>query len=209
NTYQGVVISEASNPTIRSCRIYDGKENGVWITDNGLGTLEDCDIYGNTSLGVEINNNSNPTFRRCRIENHPFPGIQIEEGCNPLFRRCILRSNRPFYLGIAGILSLSIALPVAIAGGWLITPTIAVALAVIGFVFYKLRKNRFNKQYIIGIIYLTLALGFNLGCTFLLSFNIYNFVASFGTGLLWQRRLFKPLFKQSKLISKYQINRLP
>ncbi|NEQ86682.1 MAG: hypothetical protein F6K26_43495, partial [Moorea sp. SIO2I5] len=132
---------------------------------------------------------------------------QIEEGCNPLFRRCILRSNRPFYLGIAGILSLSIALPVAIAGDLVITPTIAVALAVIGFVFYKLRKNRFNKQDIIEIIYLTIALGANLGYTFLLNFNIYNLLASLVMGWAWQSRLFKPLFKQSKLVSKYQLNR--
>jgi parallel beta-helix repeat protein len=102
--------SEA-NPVIRQCRIYDGKENGVFVYDNGKGTVEDCDIYGNTYSGVEIKTGGDPVIRQCRIYDgkqngiyvhekgkgtiedceiygNAYSGVKIKTGGTPFFRRC-------------------------------------------------------------------------------------------------------------------------
>jgi F-box protein 11 len=38
---------EGGNPTLRGCRIYEGKSGGVFVWGNGAGLLEDCQIYAN------------------------------------------------------------------------------------------------------------------------------------------------------------------
>ena len=64
-----------ANPIIRRCRIFDGKESGIWITENAKGIIEDCDIYNNTYSGIRIDNGSNPVIRECRIFDGKQSGI--------------------------------------------------------------------------------------------------------------------------------------
>ncbi|VEP11516.1 conserved membrane hypothetical protein [Hyella patelloides LEGE 07179] len=229
NTRVGVSIDTYSNPTIRQCRIYDGKQSGISIKEQGLGTIEDCDIYRNTNAGVLINN-SNPTIRRChiydgkqegisiqtlgqgsiqycRIERHPSPGIKIEKRCHPVFRRCTLKTNQPSYLELAVILGLSMALPIAVAGGWAIPPTIAVVLAAIAIVAYRLRKKGFSQKFILLVIYLTMILGLNSGIAFVFGFNLYVLLALLIAGGILAIMIFYPAFEQAKLMSKYNLTK--
>jgi F-box protein 11 len=68
--YHGVEIKEEANPTIRHCKIHDGKRNGVLVCQKGQGIVEDCDIFANTFAGVEIREEANPTIRRCKIHDN-------------------------------------------------------------------------------------------------------------------------------------------
>ncbi|MCW5213177.1 TIR domain-containing protein, partial [Desulfobulbus sp. TB] len=63
-----VVIHSFADPSLRRCRIHDGKENGISFSyRNGiLGILEDNDIFANALAGVDIAG-GHPTLRRNRI----------------------------------------------------------------------------------------------------------------------------------------------
>ena len=93
NTYSGVNITVAGNPTISQCRIYDGKNHGIYITDNGLGTIEDCDIYSNTDRAIAIVRGSNPTISRCRIYDGKNHGIYITDNGLGIIEDCDIYRN--------------------------------------------------------------------------------------------------------------------
>ncbi len=94
NNSSGIDIYQASNPTIRSCRIYDGKWRGICIRGKAQGIIEDCNIYGNIYQGIYISNESNPTIRLCRIYDGKWRGICIKENSLGLIEYCdIYRNN--------------------------------------------------------------------------------------------------------------------
>jgi hypothetical protein len=50
-----VAVSGASAPTIRGCRIHDGKQAGVLVLDGGAGLLENCEIVRNAAGNLVLN----------------------------------------------------------------------------------------------------------------------------------------------------------
>ena len=73
--YHGVEIKEEANPTIRHCKIHDGKRNGVLVCQKGQGIVEDCDIFANIYYGVEIREEGNPIIQKCRINRNGYEAI--------------------------------------------------------------------------------------------------------------------------------------
>jgi F-box protein 11 len=60
NEYPGVAIKTGSTPILRHNRIYNNKQNGIFVFDNGQGIYEDNDIFGNGYPEFAIGANSNP-----------------------------------------------------------------------------------------------------------------------------------------------------
>ncbi len=107
-----------ANPLIKSCRIHDGADSGVYFFDNARGQIEDCDIYRNTNVGVAITNGANPSIKNCRIfegnsggvvawqngaageiENceifdHRLANVGISDSANPTIRSCKIFGGR-------------------------------------------------------------------------------------------------------------------
>ncbi|GGE03686.1 hypothetical protein GCM10011571_00690 [Marinithermofilum abyssi] len=65
-------IDADANPLIRKCRIHDGGDCGLRVTENGMGRVEDCDIYG----------------------FHQAPSLWIYEGGDPKLTRCVFHDSR-------------------------------------------------------------------------------------------------------------------
>ncbi len=82
-----------ANPTIRRCKIHDGKSAGVLIVRNGQGIVEDCDIFSNTGAGVAIVQGSNPTIRRCRIYDGNNCGVFVWENGQGIVENCDIFGN--------------------------------------------------------------------------------------------------------------------
>jgi parallel beta-helix repeat protein len=74
-----VAIRAGADPRLLRNRIHDGKQSGVFVTENGLGTLEDNEIFGNAFAGVEIRSGGNPTLRRNRIHDGKSVGVFVYE----------------------------------------------------------------------------------------------------------------------------------
>jgi nitrous oxidase accessory protein NosD len=112
-----VVHGEQANPTVRNCRIHDGKDCGVHVYDRGRGTFEGCEIHGNALSGAAIRTGGNPVFRRCLVRdgsvggfliydqgeglvedcdivNNEYAGVEIKQGGNPMIRRCRISRSK-------------------------------------------------------------------------------------------------------------------
>ena len=75
-----VVIHNGADPSLRRCRIHDGKESGIsFFYGNGQGTLEDNDIFANALAGVDITG-GHPTLRRNRITKNGDVGVKVQLG---------------------------------------------------------------------------------------------------------------------------------
>ena len=100
------------------------------------------------------------------------------------------------------------AVPIVLAGGWTIPPTVAIALAAIAPVFYSLRKKGFSQQFILQVIFLTIGFGLSSGIALVFGFNLYVLLALLGSGWILTRSIFYPAFEQAKLMSKYRITQI-
>jgi F-box protein 11 len=70
NTLVGVAIRTGGNPTVRDCKIRDGKGPGVDVYEQGQGTIERCVISGNAEAGVATRTGGNPVVRDCEIRDN-------------------------------------------------------------------------------------------------------------------------------------------
>jgi parallel beta-helix repeat protein len=116
-----VAIHSGADPHLRSNRIHDGKEAGVFVYENGQGTLEENEIVANAGAGVKITEYGKPTLRSNRIHDgktvgvivhtngqgtlegneifaNALNGVAITNGGNPTLRR-----NSIFQNGYEGI----------------------------------------------------------------------------------------------------------
>lgn len=173
-------IDSGSNPTIRRCRIYDGKELGIWIKKNAQATIEDC-----------------------KLERIPCPGIKIDSEIKPTIRHTFLNTHKPFYLGLAAIL----ILPVAVVKGLLVSPMafIAVALTMYVPVFYVFRKRGFSNisgGYAQGgLIGFGIVMAMNIGTAIVISdlvlFLLIDSIIAFSS--------FKLSFREYRLKKQYRL----
>jgi parallel beta-helix repeat protein len=92
--YHGVEIKEEANPTIRHCKIHDGKRNGVLVCQKGQGIVEDCDIFANTNAGVRIKEEGNPIIQKCRINRNGYEAIWSSENGRGTVENCDLTGNK-------------------------------------------------------------------------------------------------------------------
>lgn len=114
----GVLIhGAAARPTLRHCRVYNCRENGIFIYDYAQGLIEDCAIFANTLANVAIEEGGNPILRRCQIYEgqetgiyvwgkgrgliedceiftNALAGVAIEQSANLALRRCRVHDNR-------------------------------------------------------------------------------------------------------------------
>lgn len=67
-------------PTLRHCRIHNGKGNGVGIQARGLAVLDDCDIVDNAASGVFSTDQGHPWVKRCRINRNTLTAIWVYQG---------------------------------------------------------------------------------------------------------------------------------
>jgi F-box protein 11 len=80
-----VVIRSFADPSLRRCRIHDGKENGIFFSyRNCQGTLEDNDIFANALAGVDIASGGHPTLRRNRITKNGDVGVKVWSRRSPV-----------------------------------------------------------------------------------------------------------------------------
>lgn len=90
----GVLIhGAAARPTLRHCRMYNCRENGIFIYDYGQGLIEDCAIFANTLANVAIEEGGNPTLRRCQIYEGAETGIYVWGKGQGLLEDCAIFSN--------------------------------------------------------------------------------------------------------------------
>ena len=181
NACLSIYVSNKSNSIIRECRIFDGKSSGIYITGNSQSVVEDCNIYQNKKVAVEIVSGSNPTIRRCRIhdgkelgiwiketaqahiedcklERIPCPGIKIDSEIQSTIHHTYLKTNKPFYLGLAAIsvLPLAAAIVSHIAFN-------AIAMTMFVLVFYVFQKRGFDIMNISFSFVISLLLCYGLG----------------------------------------------
>jgi hypothetical protein len=93
-TLAGVGIHGTNTrPTLRRCRIHDGKNASVIAFDKGAVVLEDCEIWANACAGVFIMTEANPTLRRCKIRDGKSGGVKAMNGAAGSFHDCRQRRS--------------------------------------------------------------------------------------------------------------------
>lgn len=88
-----LIHGAAARPTLRHCRIYNCRENGIFIYDYAQGLIEDCAIFANTLANVAIEEGGNPTLRRCQIYEGAETGIYVWGKGQGLLEDCAIFSN--------------------------------------------------------------------------------------------------------------------
>jgi F-box protein 11 len=117
-THACIAISgSTTNPTLRHCKIYEGRRNGILVSKGARVTVEDCEIYANTSTQISIREDAHANIRRskiyagrdcgitasrnaqgtvedCEIFENARHGVTLRSEGNLLLRRCVIRSNK-------------------------------------------------------------------------------------------------------------------
>jgi hypothetical protein len=74
----GVLVSgPLALPALRGCRIHDGAEVGVLVSDRALATLEDCRISDQGAAGIEVIMGGRLRVERCRVLNAGAEGVRV------------------------------------------------------------------------------------------------------------------------------------
>src|SRR5262249_52751532 len=73
------VHGSAANPTIRRCRLSEGKASGIQVSDDARATIEECEFLGNAEAGLLVRTGGNPVVRRCRFHDGKLFGILVDE----------------------------------------------------------------------------------------------------------------------------------
>lgn len=87
------VVGPDARPTLRRCRLHDGKTGGIVFADQAAGTLEECEIDANAGPGIVLRTAADPIVRGCRIHRGRDAGIVIAEGGRGLFEACDISGN--------------------------------------------------------------------------------------------------------------------
>ncbi len=88
----------AANPIIRRCRLFNSKQNGVFVHNQGRGFIEECEIFGNELSGIEIKDGASPLIRDCSIHDSKQSGIFVHDQGKGTIKQCDIFGN-----GLSGI----------------------------------------------------------------------------------------------------------
>ena len=88
-----VAVHNGANPALRSNRIHDSRESGIYIFDTGQGIFEDNDIFANTFSGVGVTTEGGPTLRRNKIYNSKQGGVHVHDKGLAIFERNTVSNN--------------------------------------------------------------------------------------------------------------------
>lgn len=89
NSQATVAVQGAqARPTLRRCRLHDGKTGGIVFADHAAGTLEECEIDANAGPGIALRTGADPLVRKCRIHNGRETGVLITQEGRGRFEEC-------------------------------------------------------------------------------------------------------------------------
>ncbi|MFF0151916.1 right-handed parallel beta-helix repeat-containing protein [Micromonospora sp. NPDC005203] len=88
-----VVASARSRPTVRRCRISDGRGSGLAFSGSAGGLVEDCELADLEGSGVSVSGGAEPDIRRCRIERVGGNGIYVSKA-QGTFSDCTVTASR-------------------------------------------------------------------------------------------------------------------
>jgi nitrous oxidase accessory protein NosD len=98
DSFSNVSVSgEGTSVDLRRCRIHDGNQCGVMVSEGAGGRIEDCDISANGLAGwsgVFVGSGATPHFVNCRISDGAGFGVVAEDGAKGLFEQCEIAANR-------------------------------------------------------------------------------------------------------------------
>ena len=90
-----VAIRNGADPRLRSNKVHNGRQCGIYVYESGLGTVEDNEIFDNALPGIEIRTGANPTLRRNQIYDNKQSGVYVyEQGEGILEDNDIIRNAR-------------------------------------------------------------------------------------------------------------------
>jgi hypothetical protein len=88
------IHGKGSTPTLRGCKIHDGKQGGVFVYEEGKGNFERCDIFANKFSGIEIKQGGDPTVRACHIHDGEETGVLVWDRGKGTIERCDIFANK-------------------------------------------------------------------------------------------------------------------
>lgn len=96
------IYGAGANPTLKSCRIHDGADSGIYVFDNARASIEDCDVYRNANANVAIKQGANPSIRNCRIFEGGNGGVVVwENGAAGEIENCEIFNHRLANVGVS------------------------------------------------------------------------------------------------------------
>ncbi|MEU7611031.1 right-handed parallel beta-helix repeat-containing protein [Micromonospora sp. NPDC049204] len=97
-----VAASGRSHPTVRRCRISDGRGSGLAFSGSAGGLVEDCELTDVEGCGVEVSGGAKPDIRRCLIERVGRNGIYVS-GAQGTYSDCTVTASRlPAVAAVSG-----------------------------------------------------------------------------------------------------------
>jgi parallel beta-helix repeat protein len=93
--------NKGTAPTIRNCKIHDGKTSGILIYETGGGVIDNCDIFANTNVGIDIRSGANPTVQRCQIHDGKSAGIFAHDNGLGQITDCDIIANIGYGIAIS------------------------------------------------------------------------------------------------------------
>jgi len=82
-----------ARPTLRRCRLHNGKTGGIVFADQATGILEECEIDANAGVGILVRTSADPIVRDCRIHSGKEAGVAVSEDSRGLFENCHIYGN--------------------------------------------------------------------------------------------------------------------
>jgi hypothetical protein len=93
NGSTGVDIGPEADVHLRRCRIHDGLDDGVLISQGGKGTIEDCEISDNRGRGVVTRDGSEVLIRDSHLHGHGRVLVDVGVRSTGVVESCDLRGE--------------------------------------------------------------------------------------------------------------------
>lgn len=82
-----------ARPVLRRCRIHDGGQAGVLVTERALATLEDCVVSGHAAAGIEVLTAGRLHLQRCQVLHNGAEGVSVWQDGEALLQDSVLAGS--------------------------------------------------------------------------------------------------------------------
>ncbi|SPT51817.1 right-handed parallel beta-helix repeat-containing protein [Actinomadura madurae] len=85
-----VAIRSGSTVTIRSCRVTDAGQHGIWVTEGSRPLIEQCTISNPASAGIRVDDRADAAVRNCAFHDSGESSLIAVEKGNAVAEDCLI-----------------------------------------------------------------------------------------------------------------------
>lgn len=95
-------ITNGAYPTLRRCKIQNGRESGIVVQNDGRAIIEECDIANAAQAGLVLGRKCAMTITRCQVHDGQGMGFHIQSDTKATIEDCTFLNNANTQIFVQG-----------------------------------------------------------------------------------------------------------